>query len=74
MAWHVESKFNPFRYCAFIAKEAVSRAVLSGLPAVEMVLMDNDGFLTALTRFFQQTKSSGSVYLTMKKCEYDNIL
>ncbi|KAL5456889.1 hypothetical protein EMCRGX_G034115 [Ephydatia muelleri] len=32
-----------------------------------MGLLDNDGFLSALTRLFQQTRSSGSLYLTMKK-------
>ena len=33
-----------------------------------MVVLDNDGFLTGLTKFFQNSKTSGSVFLTMKKC------
>eukprot|EP00118_Oscarella_pearsei_P025699 m.308609 g.308609 ORF g.308609 m.308609 type:complete len:118 (+) comp44374_c0_seq1:161-514(+) len=32
-----------------------------------MVLLENDGFLSELTRMFEKSKSSGSVTLTMKK-------
>ncbi|XP_072031386.1 signal recognition particle 14 kDa protein-like [Amphiura filiformis] len=32
-----------------------------------MVLLDNDTFLTELTRLFKKTRSSGSVYVTMKQ-------
>lgn len=32
-----------------------------------MVILDNDGFLSGLTKLFQQTRNSGSVFLTMKK-------
>eukprot|EP01117_Protostelium_nocturnum_P013548 TRINITY_DN5061_c0_g1_i4.p1 TRINITY_DN5061_c0_g1~~TRINITY_DN5061_c0_g1_i4.p1 ORF type:complete len:107 (+),score=25.73 TRINITY_DN5061_c0_g1_i4:96-416(+) len=32
-----------------------------------MVLTDNDSFLTELTKLFQSTKTSGSVWLTVKK-------
>ncbi|XP_064383488.1 signal recognition particle 14 kDa protein-like [Halichondria panicea] len=32
-----------------------------------MVLLDNDTFLTGLTKLFQSTKVSGSVFFTMKK-------
>ena len=33
-----------------------------------MVLVSNDGFLTALTKLFQSSKSSGTIWITMKKC------
>ncbi|XP_078262357.1 signal recognition particle 14 kDa protein isoform X1 [Rhinoraja longicauda] len=32
-----------------------------------MVLLESDSFLTELTRLFQKCRSSGSIYLTMKK-------
>lgn len=32
-----------------------------------MVLLESDAFLTGLTKLFQQTRGSGSVFLTMKK-------
>jgi signal recognition particle subunit SRP14 len=32
-----------------------------------MVLLENDAFLTELTRIFTKSKTSGSVFLTMKK-------
>ncbi|XP_062507170.1 signal recognition particle 14 kDa protein-like [Corticium candelabrum] len=32
-----------------------------------MVLLENDAFLTELTRMFSKSKTSGSVFLTMKK-------
>jgi signal recognition particle subunit SRP14 len=32
-----------------------------------MVLMSNDAFLTGLTKLFQSAKTSGTVWLTMKK-------
>ena len=32
-----------------------------------MVLLDNDGFLLALTKMFQNNRSAGSVILTLKK-------
>ena len=32
-----------------------------------MVLLDNDGFLHALTKMFQSNRSSGSVNITLKK-------
>ncbi|XP_031559541.1 signal recognition particle 14 kDa protein-like [Actinia tenebrosa] len=32
-----------------------------------MVLLDNDGFLTQLTYLVQKSRTSGSVYITLKK-------
>ncbi|XP_006632517.1 signal recognition particle 14 kDa protein [Lepisosteus oculatus] len=32
-----------------------------------MVLLENDSFLTELTRLFQKCRTSGSVYITLKK-------
>ncbi|XP_077999553.1 signal recognition particle 14 kDa protein-like [Glandiceps talaboti] len=32
-----------------------------------MVQLENDAFLTELTKLFQKTRTSGSVYVTMKK-------
>ncbi|XP_041070381.1 signal recognition particle 14 kDa protein isoform X2 [Cetorhinus maximus] len=32
-----------------------------------MVLLESDSFLTELTRLFQKCRTSGSIYLTMKK-------
>uniref|UniRef100_A0A8C4WTM7 Signal recognition particle 14 kDa protein n=1 Tax=Eptatretus burgeri TaxID=7764 RepID=A0A8C4WTM7_EPTBU len=32
-----------------------------------MVLMENDSFLNELTRLFQKHRTSGSIYITMKK-------
>lgn len=32
-----------------------------------MVVLDNDSFLTALTKFFQQSRTVGTIWLTMKK-------
>ena len=34
-----------------------------------MVLTSNDGFLSGLTKLFQSSRTSGSVWITMKKCE-----
>ena len=34
-----------------------------------MVLVDNDTFLTPLAKMYGRTRQSGSVWLTMKKCE-----
>ena len=34
-----------------------------------MVVLDNDSFLTALTKFFQQSRTIGTIWLTMKKCK-----
>ncbi|XP_041132793.1 signal recognition particle 14 kDa protein-like [Polyodon spathula] len=32
-----------------------------------MVLLENDSFLTELTRLFQRCRTTGSVYITLKK-------
>uniref|UniRef100_A0A8C9RSE8 Signal recognition particle 14 kDa protein n=1 Tax=Scleropages formosus TaxID=113540 RepID=A0A8C9RSE8_SCLFO len=32
-----------------------------------MVLLENDSFLTELTRLFQKCRTTGSVYITLKK-------
>ncbi|GIY35859.1 signal recognition particle 14 kDa protein [Caerostris darwini] len=32
-----------------------------------MVLLENESFLTELTRLFQKSRNSGSVYITMKR-------
>ncbi|XP_022085994.1 signal recognition particle 14 kDa protein-like [Acanthaster planci] len=34
---------------------------------INMVLLDNDTFLTELTRLFQKTRTSGSINITMKQ-------
>ena len=35
-----------------------------------MGLVDNDSFLTELTKLFTSTKTSGTVFLTFKKCKF----
>uniref|UniRef100_A0A7N9IC37 Signal recognition particle 14 kDa protein n=1 Tax=Macaca fascicularis TaxID=9541 RepID=A0A7N9IC37_MACFA len=34
-----------------------------------MVLLESEQFLTELTRLFQKCRTSGSVYITLKKCK-----
>jgi hypothetical protein len=35
----------------------------------KMVLLDNDAFLTELTKLFTNTKEVGSVFINMKRCK-----
>ncbi|KAL7861822.1 hypothetical protein SRHO_G00132630 [Serrasalmus rhombeus] len=39
----------------------------AGFTAITMVLLENDAFLTELTRLFQKCRTSGSVVITLKK-------
>jgi len=38
-----------------------------------MVLLDNDGFLTELSKLYAKTKISGSIWLTMKRYEHQMV-
>lgn len=42
---------------------------LSGASGARMVLLESEQFLTELTRLFQKCRLSGSVFITLKKCE-----
>ncbi|CAM4642328.1 unnamed protein product [Leuciscus chuanchicus] len=45
----------------------IKLSVSSSFITEEMVLLENDAFLTELTRLFQKCRTSGSVVITLKK-------
>jgi hypothetical protein len=42
---------------------------LAGIIIITMVLLEADPFLNELTKLYERNKTSGSVWVTMKRCK-----
>jgi hypothetical protein len=68
--------FSCFAFC-FIAQNSNLLSTTTHdyiqLIYITMVLLENDAFLTELTKLFVKTREKGSVFLTYKKCKVKSL-